>query len=350
MRGSKPLTLSDMRFVEGSLRWLSRFRHGECWTNRGVARCTKLIEKRARRGVKGDEFHADRHCFGHMPAGAAEPSCPFCAANRRSCQSCGRRVCPKHVCTANGCCLGCLAANQEHALEGRCTTEEEDAQLAAAGGSEAGVYGEMTVVGFRSLAKRIALCADDVYLDVGSGLGRTVFQAAQEFGVMRSVGVELAGSRHELAEAALLQQPPDVAARVILVHGDCCAAELWEQPAPAEGGAQHDGQSGSGGRADASAPCASATAVFAASLFFGDALMARLKERVAGCRTCRVVATLQRWEEAPAGFVEEDEAEVCETTWTAPTVGGAATGDGSAAAADAGETPAGCPVHLYVRR
>ena len=38
MRGSKPLTLSDMRFVEGSLRWLSRFRHGECWTNRGAWR------------------------------------------------------------------------------------------------------------------------------------------------------------------------------------------------------------------------------------------------------------------------------------------------------------------------
>ena len=71
--------------------------------------------------------------------------------------------------------------------------------------------------------------------------------------------------------------------------------------------------------------------------------MARLRERVAACTACRVVATLKRWEEAPGGFVEQEQAEVCETTWTAPTAGGAA------AREDGEETSGGCPVHLYVR-
>ena len=38
---------------------------------------------------------------------------------------------------------------------------------------------------------------------VGSGLGRATRQAAREFSARRAVGVELAASRHVLAEAGL---------------------------------------------------------------------------------------------------------------------------------------------------
>ena len=255
----------------------------------------------------------------------AEPDCAFCAANRKSCKSCGKHVCPKHVCSANGCCERCLAFNQQNATDGRCTTQEEDDQLAAAGGPEAGIYGEMTTVGFRSLARRLEMGVRDTYVDLGSGLGRTVLQAAGEFGVARAVGIELAGSRHELAQAALRQQP-SLVERVTLVQADCAASDLWE---------------GDGA-------CASATVCFAASLFFGETLMERLKARVEACEACRAVATLKRWEQPPRGFAEQEPPEVCETSWTAPV---RVRGDGQRADEEQqrADSEAGCPVHVYVR-
>ena len=249
-------------------------------------------------------------------------NCIFCSQSRKSCQACGQKVCARHVCTSNGCCARCLEANQQNALDGRCTTLEEDEQLASIGGDEAGVYGEITTVGFRGLAKRLQLGASDTYVDLGSGLGRTVFQAVSEFNVLQAVGIELAGSRHELAQHAAMQLSAAVASRVLLVHGDCSANALWEA-----GGA-----------------CSGVSVVFAASLFFGHELMLQLARCVEACDSCRVVATLKRWDdgEAPVGFREQADPEVCETTWTAP-VG--LTGQVEVEE----EREPGCPVHIYRR-
>jgi hypothetical protein len=59
------------------------------------------------------------------------------------------------------------------------------------------------VRGFRALARRIGLSPSDNFLDLGSGVGRTVVQAALEFGCRTSHGVELSPSRHERAQRAL---------------------------------------------------------------------------------------------------------------------------------------------------
>jgi len=65
-------------------------------------------------------------------------------------------------------------------------------------------YGEITTKGFRELAKRIELYPGDCFLDMGSGVGRAVVQAALEFGCRSSRGVELSATRHERAQKALL--------------------------------------------------------------------------------------------------------------------------------------------------
>jgi SAM-dependent methyltransferase len=48
--------------------------------------------------------------------------------------------------------------------------------------------------------KRLALRSDDIFVDLGSGMGRAVFLASH-LGVRKSIGVELVPSLHETAEA-----------------------------------------------------------------------------------------------------------------------------------------------------
>ena len=136
---------------------------------------------------------------------------------------------------------------------------------------------------------RIALC-------LGTGLGRAVVQAASEFRVRESVGVELARSRHALAVKALSLEDSTLASRVRLLQGDCADAALWSE---------------------ANAPLARATVVYAASLLFSSELMARLAQRIEASESVRVVASLKRWHSGLVGFREEEPPERCETSWTA---------------------------------
>ena len=64
---------------------------------------------------------------------------------------------------------------------GRCTTAQGDAAIEAIGGPESAVYGEITTIGFRTLAGRLKLGSGDTFTDLGSGLGRAVLQAVREF-------------------------------------------------------------------------------------------------------------------------------------------------------------------------
>ena len=216
----------------------------------------------------------------------------WCAQASKRCKSCGNKVCAKHASAANGCCVPCMHAVQEAVRAGRCTDQAEEEEIEAIGGPEAATYGEVTPLGFRSLASRISLTSEDAFVDLGSGLGRVVVQAADEFGVRHSIGVELAASRHELAEELAAASP--AADRITLLRADCAAAALWA--------AHLDGV---------------ATAVYASNLLFDEALMRRLAERLEACASVRVVVSLKPFEPL-RGFVEELPRELVETSWRAP--------------------------------
>ena len=244
-------------------------------------------------------------------------ACIFCPASKTRCTSCATPTCARHLSKQNRCCSTCIADVQESASLGRCTTEEEDEQLKAIGGDQAYVYGELTTLGMRALSDRLRLGTGDCFLDAGSGLGRIVFQAAREMGVVKSIGVELAQSRHDLAVEALGREALVCQEKIELIHGNCIDQMLWRSR------------------------LRDVTVVFLASLFYSDELMkglARCLEEAAPA--VRVVATLRRWEEPPTGFAEETPPQACETSWTAPdTIGGDAPTEGD------GTTP----VHIYVR-
>ena len=249
--------------------------------------------------------------------------CIFCPSSRKTCRGCGASVCAKHASAANGCCEPCLKAVEQFAADGRITTQEEDEAIEAVGGERAALYGEITALGFRSLAARLQLASSDSFVDLGSGLGRVVFQAVREHGVARSVGVEMAGSRHELAEAALASENADIADRVALVAADCSDPALWRAP---------------------DALLRGITVIYMGSLMFSPELMTRLAQLIESSPSVRAVATLKRFtdDRPPGGFRECSDAEKCETSWTAPTSVGSAHGAGNA-------PDPGCPVFIYTR-
>ena len=93
--------------------------------------------------------------------------------------------------------LHSVGGHGHDALDAR---EEDDLQRV--GGLGAHNYGDITRLGFRTLGARIELCAEDVFMDCGSGTGRTVLQAARDFGVQSVIGIELSMRRHRIAQAA----------------------------------------------------------------------------------------------------------------------------------------------------
>ena len=130
--------------------------------------------------------------------------------------------------------------------------------MEAIGGPDAALYGELTPIGFRKLAASINLGASDSFVDLGSGLGRLCIQAAKEFDVSQSFGVEYAQSRHELAAELLAEEGEAIAQRVTLIQGDCADATLWASGGPLDG----------------------VTVVFAGSLMFSSELMDRLARAI----------------------------------------------------------------------
>ena len=90
---------------------------------------------------------------------------------------------------------------------------EERLALNDPGGLGGSTYGEITTAGFRTLMASCELGSSDSFVDLGSGRGECVLQAASEYRVCRAIGVELAPSRHELAAAALAASEADVRSR-----------------------------------------------------------------------------------------------------------------------------------------
>ena len=144
-------------------------------------------------------------------------------------------------------------------------------------------YGEITPRGFRTLAQRLRLAATDVFVDLGSGHGKAVVQSVAEMGVSAGVGVEIAQSRHDKAEALRATLPTAEAERVTFVLGDCADAAPWTGPR---------------------APLAGATVVYVASLPFDRLLLERVAARLAAAPQLRTVATLRRFPSGMRGFDE----------------------------------------------
>jgi len=196
---------------------------------------------------------------------------------------------------------------QRAARDGMCTSDLEDDAIQKVGGEFAATYGEITPRGFSALAESVNLGCEDAFCDLGSGLGRLVIQAAREYGVCRSYGVEYAPSRHRLAQANLRREaeeaddadecdePLNLASRVHLLQGDCADEALWRS----------DG------------PLAGCTVALAANLLFSAELNARLRCRLEACTTLRAVMVLHAFPEGLGGFGEPVEV-CCETSWSAP--------------------------------
>ena len=214
-----------------------------------------------------------------MDDDAAAVPCMWCTQSKRRCSECDKPLCAKHACArASGCCQPCIEAIHNTITLGRVvTTEAEEAELAAIGGPTASGYGELTPSGFRVLARHVRLSPDDIFVDLGSGLGRMCILAAREFHVAEAVGVELAKSRHQIALDSLDAENNDsIARKVRFLLGDVCSATIWATFAP--------------------------TVAYANSVLFGPDLMRCLGQQIEACPSLRVVASTRPWSDGLNGF------------------------------------------------
>ena len=218
----------------------------------------------------------------------------WCTGSRKRCAECSTPVCARHASASNGCCMPCIQKQAAIVSTGwHATTPEEEDEIEAIGGPRASMYGEITPLGFRTLARRLSLGSGDVFVDLGSGLGRVVLQAARDWGVERACGVEYAASRHDLAVEALEEEPTAVAERVCYIRGDCADPQVWQES------------------------LGDVTVAYVANLLFGAELMERTARQLEACASLRTVASYRQWPEGLVGF-REDEPERCDTSWKAP--------------------------------
>jgi len=133
----------------------------------------------------------------------------------------------------------------------------ETEMISRVAGPKGAGYGELLPQGMSKLAASTRLGCSDSFLDVGSGTGKLVLQAAAVHGAVKATGVELSPTRHALAVEALerlSQSNPEAASRVRLVLGDAVESE------------------------EALAAMRTATVVYANNLLFGEALQERLAD------------------------------------------------------------------------
>lgn len=116
------------------------------------------------------------------------------------------------------------------------------------------VYGEITPAGVTQLIDAVRLSAADTFIDLGSGVGKVVLQAAMMVPGARCTGVEIDGERHTNATLALL------------------LAELLELVGTGQCGLRHD--------SILSTDLTGATVLFANSTCFSELLLYRLACRI----------------------------------------------------------------------
>lgn len=90
-------------------------------------------------------------------------------------------------------------------------------------------YGELTPAGVDRLLRELEPTPDDVFYDLGSGIGKVVLQVAMSVPIARCVGVELSASRCRLARTALRRARRRgliLARRTVIRHGDLLAEPI----------------------------------------------------------------------------------------------------------------------------
>ena len=215
------------------------------------------------------------------------------AASSTTCRSCGKAA--AQICRANGCCARCIYEVGHFMHVGNAMSKSDETELASSGGAHAHTYGEMTRLGFRQLARRVELSPKDVFVDCGSGTGRLVLQAATEYGVRRSIGVELSSTRHQVARDLLaasaatlsssrkalgIKAKPGSPEPVSLVREDCAAKHLWASDnlrgvADTSRGGERGGERGGDGHSHAGA-LSEATVVYICNVMFDEELVGRI--------------------------------------------------------------------------
>lgn len=114
---------------------------------------------------------------------------------------------------------------------------KSDKYGAREGGCSEDVYGEVTNKGMTQLLDFVHLRASDVFVDLGSGLGKQPLRAAVLGGARAALGVELSAKRHQIAckgldaaadalRAELKGRTPVRTSRVQLVHKDMFKQDL----------------------------------------------------------------------------------------------------------------------------
>ena len=170
--------------------------------------------------------------------------------------------------------------------------ETERSLIAAVGGPRAAVYGEITADGFQKLAQHIGLDCADSFIDLGSGEGAIVLQAASEYGVTCSMGVELSPSRHQAALSALTRFPAAVRARSTFICGDAA---------------------GSGAALDA---LSRASVGWCCNMMFDDSFQRRLAERIGDhADRMRILVVTMPFPEGVKGFVQAKVPAMCRMSW-----------------------------------
>ena len=87
-----------------------------------------------------------------------------------------------------------------HCYEGTCGgSVAMHENIRVAGKLESTVYGEITYEGMRLLAEKLALTSNDVFYDLGSGMGKLVSYLHLTTPVQKSIGIEMVGQRHSIA-------------------------------------------------------------------------------------------------------------------------------------------------------
>lgn len=77
--------------------------------------------------------------------------------------------------------------------------QQEKDSISTRGGAP--TYGEIKYPSLQTLLNDLNIKEDDVFYDLGSGVGKTVIQAHLNFPFKKTVGIELAPTRHKQAEA-----------------------------------------------------------------------------------------------------------------------------------------------------
>lgn len=141
----------------------------------------------------------------------------------------------------------------------------------ATGGDE--LYGEITPAGLGHLLDHLSLGPDDVFYDLGSGIGKVVLQTALTHSLRGCTGIEAATSRHAIATRVLRR-----ARRQGLIRGRRCrflCGDFME------------------------VDLARATVLYTCSTGFSASFMERLVDKLTQLRTGARLVTTQEIDDTP---------------------------------------------------